>query len=313
MGMTRIAVSPGNLTHPTPWIIVTPRSPFKSHPFALALGVLFVAMISIQIGAALVKGLFPVVGAEGAAALRLALASCMMLAAWRPWRARLRREHLRSVAIYGVAMGCMNLLFYLSLNRIPLGIAVALEFTGPLAVAMAASHRALDFAWIGLAAAGLLALLPLGTGSSALSLVGIGFALGAGGCWALYIVYGQRAGASHGGASAALGTLAGALVIVPVGIAHSGLALFRPEILPLAAAVALLSSALPYSLEMFALTRLPTRTFGVLMSVEPALGALSGLYFLGERLSVVQWGAIACIMLASAGSAATSRPGAIRQ
>jgi inner membrane transporter RhtA len=287
---------------------VTPRSSINSSSIALPVGALIIAMASIQLGAALVKGLFPVIGASGATALRLALASCMLLAVWRPWRTWPTAREMRSIAIYGLAMGWMNLFFYLSLERIPLGIAVSLEFAGPLAVAMAASHRPVDFLWIALAAAGLLALLPLGIGSKPLSPAGIGFSLAAGLCWALYIVFGRKAGAVHGGRTAALGTLMGALVIVPIGIAHAGTALFSPALVPLGGAVALLSSALPYSLEMYALTRLPTRTFGVLMSLSPALGAVSGLCFLAERLSAIQWAAIASIMLASGRSAATSRP-----
>ncbi len=269
---------------------------------------LIVAMASIQLGAVLAKGLFPQVGASGAAALRLALASLILLAVWRPWRVRPTVRELRSIVIYGLAMGWMNFFFYLSLRRIPLGIAVALEFTGPLAVAMAASHRAVDFLWIALAALGLLALLPLGIESKPLPPLGIAFALAAGFCWALYIVFGRKAGAALGGRTAALGTVVGAAAIVPIGAAHAGAALAAPAILPAACAVAVLSSALPYSLEMYALTRMPTRTFGVLMSLEPALGALSGLCFLGESLTAVQWAAIASIMLGSGGSAATSRP-----
>jgi inner membrane transporter RhtA len=264
-------------------------------------------MVSIQIGAAVAKQLFPVVGAAGATALRLAFGALMLLAVWRPWRLRPTAREARTILIYGLAMGWMNYFFYLSLDRIPLGISVALEFTGPLAVAMSTSRRAVDFAWIALAALGLLALLPLAHESQPLDPLGIGFALAAGMCWALYIVFGQKAGNVHGGQTAALGTLAGAIAIVPIGIGHAGMSLLAPAILPAACAVALLSSALPYSLEMYALTRLPTRTFGVLMSIEPALAALSGLVFLREELSAIQWAAIASIMFASAGSAATSR------
>src|SRR5882757_8150461 len=264
-------------------------------------------MFSFQIGAVVAKQLFPAVGASGATALRLFFASLMLMAAWRPWRIRPSMREARTIVIYGLAMGWMNLFFYLSLNRIPLGIAVALEFTGPLAVAMAASRRAVDFAWIVLAALGLIALLPFGLESKPLDPAGIGYALAAGLCWALYIVFGQKAGNAHGGQTAALGTLAAAIAIVPIGIANAGTALLSPALLPAACGVALLSSALPYSLEMYAMTRLPTRTFGVLMSGDPALAALSGLAFLHETLSVVQWAAIASIMLASAGSAATSR------
>jgi inner membrane transporter RhtA len=268
---------------------------------------LLVAMLSVQIGAALVKGLFPQVGVAGATSLRLAIASLMLLAVWRPWRKLPKARETRSLLIYGVAMGVMNLCFYSALTRIPLGITVALEFTGPLAVAMAASRRAVDFVWVALAALGLVALLPLGFGHAPLSPAGIAFALAAGACWALYIIFGQKAGSLHGGMTAALGTVIGAIVIIPFGVAQAGAALLDPKLLPVACGVALLSSALPYSLEIFALTRLPTRTFGVLMSGEPALGALSGWCFLHESLSLVQWAAVASIMLASAGSTLTSR------
>ena len=276
----------------------------------IPLATLLVAMVSVQVGAALVKSLFPRVGVAGATTLRLALASLMLLLVWRPWRRLPKARETRSLLIYGVAMGVMNLCFYSALARIPLGIAVALEFSGPLVVAMAASHRAADFVWIALAALGLVALLPLGLAHEPLSPAGIAFALAAGACWALYIVFGQKAGSLHGGMTAALGTVIGAVVITPFGVAQAGAALLDPAILPAACGVALLSSALPYSLEMFALTRLPTRTFGVLMSGEPALGALSGWCFLHERLSLIQWTAVASIMLASAGSAITSRRGA---
>jgi inner membrane transporter RhtA len=273
----------------------------------LPIAVLIAAMICFQTGAALAKTLIPVVGASGAVALRLGFATLMLWLVWRPWRMRLRAPAARTLVMYGIALGCMNLLFYSALQRIPLGIAVALEFTGPLAVAMASSNRPLDFLWIALAALGLLMLLPLGAASQVLDPVGIACALGAGVCWARYIVFGRRAGIQHGGQTTAIGMLIGAIVIVPFGVAHAGSRLLSPAILPAALGVALLSSALPYSLEMFAMTRLPTRTFGVLLSLDPALGALSGLGFLGERLTWLQWAAIGSIVLASAGSAATSR------
>jgi inner membrane transporter RhtA len=212
----------------------------------------------------------------------------------------------RTIIVYGIAMGWMNLFFYLALRSIPLGIAMALEFTGPLGVALLASRRASDFLWVLMAVLGILALLPLGFGSKPLPPLGIASALAAGACWAMYIVFGRKAGAVHGGQTTALGTLIGALFIVPIGIAHSGAQLFSLAILPAAIGVALLSSALPYSLEMFAMPRVPTRTFGVLMSLDPAFGALSGLIFLGESLTLIQWAAIASIMAASAGSAAMS-------
>jgi inner membrane transporter RhtA len=200
----------------------------------------------------------------------------------------------------------MNLFFYLSLRSIPLGIAVALEFTGPLAVAMAASRRASDFLWVLLAALGLWALLPLGFGTRQLQPLGIVCALAAGGCWALYIVFGRKAGAAHGGQTVALATLVGAIAVVPIGIITAGPRLFSLSILPVAITVALLSSAIPYSLEIFALPRIPPQTFGVLMSLDPAFAALSGLCFLGETLTGIQWAALVSIMIASAGSAASN-------
>ena len=262
-------------------------------------------MVCFQLGATLAKGLFPIVGAGGTAALRLAIAALILLAVWRPWHIRFTRRQLSIVIVYGVAMGWMNFFFYLALSRIPLGITMALEFTGPLGVALFASRRPIDFLWILLAALGLVGLLPLGFGGAPLSVLGVAYALAAGVCWALYILFGRRAGAAHGGQITSLGTVIGALVIVPIGYAHSGTQLLSPAILPMAAGVAVLSSALPYSLEMFAMPRIATRTFGVLMSLNPALGALSGLIFLGERLTLIQWMAIASIVAASAGSAAT--------
>jgi len=263
------------------------------------------AMVCFQLGAALAKGLFPMVGAGGTAALRLSIAALILLAVWRPWHIRFTRRQLSIVIVYGVAMGWMNFFFYLALSYIPLGITVALEFTGPLGVALFASRRPIDFLWILLAALGLVALLPLGFGGAPLSVFGVAYALAAGVCWALYILFGRRAGAAHGGQITSWGTVIGALVIVPIGFAHSGTQLFSPAILPMAIGVAVLSSALPYSLEMFAMPRIATRTFGVLMSLNPALGALSGLIFLGESLTLIQWMAIASIVAASAGSAAT--------
>jgi inner membrane transporter RhtA len=279
----------------------------KTDTAAVPIAVLIAAMVCFQAGAVLAKGLFPAVGASGTTALRLALSALMLLVVWRPWRMRMNGREMRVIAIYGLALGWMNFFFYLSLRSIPLGIAVALEFAGPLALAMAASRRAVDFLWISMAALGLLALLPLGIGSKPLDVLGVGCALAAGLCWALYIFFGRKAGAAHGGQTTALGMLIGAIVIVPIGVAESGMQMLSPAILPTALAVALLSSALPYSLEMLAMPQLPTRTVGVLMSLDPAFGALSGLCFLGEKLTWIQWTAIASIMVASAGSAATSR------
>ncbi|MBC3377355.1 threonine/homoserine exporter RhtA [Pseudomonas sp. SWRI92] len=271
------------------------------YPVAL----LLIAMASIQSGASLAKSMFPVVGAQGTTTLRLIFASLIMLLLLRPWRAKLTAQSLRTVVIYGLALGGMNFLFYMSLRTVPLGIAVALEFTGPLAVAIYASRRAIDFLWIALAVIGLLLLIPTGAASASIDLTGASYALGAGVCWALYILFGQKAGADNGVQTAALGVMIAALFVAPIGIVHAGAALLTPSLIPVAIAVAILSTALPYTLEMISLTRIPARTFGTLMSVEPAIGALSGLLFLQEYLSLAQWSAITCIILASIGATLT--------
>lgn len=270
-------------------------------------GLLLIAMASIQSGASLAKSMFPIVGPQGTTALRLVFASIIMLLLLKPWRAKFTAKTLRSVLVYGMALGGMNFLFYMSLRSVPLGIAVALEFTGPLAVALYASRKALDFVWIALAITGLLLLIPTGATETPIDLVGAGYALGAGVCWALYILFGQKAGAEHGVQTAALGVLIAALFVAPIGIVHAGTALLTPALIPVALGVAILSTALPYSLEMVALTRIPARTFGTLMSIEPAFGALSGLLFLHEYLSLTQWTAIACIIFASIGATLTMR------
>ena len=271
------------------------------------IGLLLIAMASIQSGASLAKSMFPVVGAQGTTTLRLIFASIIMLLLLRPWRAKLSASTLRTVIIYGMALGGMNFLFYMSLRTVPLGIAVALEFTGPLAVALYASRRAVDFLWIGLAVIGLLLLIPIGQTGAGIDLIGASYALGAGVCWALYILYGQKAGAENGIQTAALGVMIAALFVAPIGIIHAGSALLTPALLPVALGVAILSTALPYSLEMVALTRMPARTFGTLMSIEPAFGALCGLLFLGEVLTVAQWLAIAAIITASVGATLSLR------
>lgn len=264
------------------------------------------AMVSIQSGAALAKGLFPFVGATGATTLRLLFAALILGAILRPWRVRLTASAWRSVIVYGVALAGLNGLFYAALRTVPLGIATALEFTGPLFVAMLASRRLLDFIWIGLATGGLLLLLPLGTVGTAIDPVGAALALGAGVCWATYIIFGQKAGEELGLRATALALAIAAVCALPFGIATAGAALLSPGIIPLAIAVALLSSAFPYSLEMIGLRRLPKKTFGTLMSIEPAIAALSGLLLLGERLAPVQWLAIGTIIAASVGTTATA-------
>ena len=271
------------------------------------LTLLVIAMASMQFGAAYAKGLFPRVGAQGAAGLRLAFSALMLGLATRPWRGPRVARSLSPLLAYGAALGAMNTLFYMALATTPLGIAIALEFIGPLGLALAASRRPADFAWIALAVGGLLVLLPLRQGAHAVDPRGAAFALGSGACWALYIVFGRRAGALLGGRATGLGMIVAAAIFAPVAIARIGPALFAPGLIPAALLLALLSSALPYSLEMVALTRLPARVFGTLMSLEPGVGAIAGLVMLGERPTVEQWAGIAAVVVASVGTTLSAR------
>lgn len=279
----------------------------RKSPVWMPVFVLIVSMLSIQSGASLAKSLFPLIGAPGVTALRLALGTLILVIVFKPWRLRFAKEQRLPLLFYGLSLGAMNYMFYLSIQRIPLGIAVALEFTGPLAVALFASRRAVDFIWVILAVLGLWFLLPLGQDVAHVDLTGALLALGAGAGWAIYILSGQRAGAEHGPATVAMGSLIAAVIFVPLGVLQSVDVSWHWSILPVGLAIAVLSTALPYSLEMLALTRLPTRTFGTLMSLEPGLAAISGMIFLGETLTGTQTLALAAIIAASMGSTLTMR------
>jgi inner membrane transporter RhtA len=270
-------------------------------------GSLLLGMLSFQYGAALAKQLFPLMGAQGATAVRLGLGALILLLLRQPWRRLPGRQKWGSLWGYGLTLGIMNLCFYMALRTVPLGIAVALEFLGPLAIALFGSRRVLDFVWVGLVVGGLTLLLPWREQTHALDPVGVLYAVAAAVGWAAYIVLGRRAGEAFGNDAVALGSAIGALIVVPVGVMHAGAALFSLSALPFAIGVAVLSSALPYSLEMLALTRLPARTVGILVSVEPAMGAVLGLLFLDEHLDAFQWLAIAAIIAASIGAVLGTR------
>ncbi|HDR2845128.1 TPA: threonine/homoserine exporter RhtA [Enterobacter sichuanensis] len=274
----------------------------------MPVAVILIAMLSIQSGASLAKSLFPLVGAPGVTALRIALGTLILVVIFKPWRLRVQKAQRLPLLFYGLALGAMNYMFYLSIQTIPLGIAVALEFTGPLAVALFASRRPVDFIWVILAVLGLWFLLPLGQNVSEIDLTGAALALGAGACWAVYILTGQRAGEEHGPATVALGSLIAAIIFVPLGMGQATESIWQWSVMPVGLAVAVLSTALPYSLEMIALTRLPTRIFGTLMSMEPALAAISGMIFLGETLTFTQTLALCSIIAASMGSTLIMRP-----
>lgn len=276
----------------------------RSWPVAL----LVVSMSTLQSGASLATTLFPTIGSAGTTSVRLAFSALILLALLRPWRGikHLTRGSWGIILVYGLALGLMNFLFYEAIARLPLGIAVALEFTGPLTVALFTSRRLVDLLWIGLAIGGLAILLwPDPEHGEPLNWAGVAYALGAATCWGTYILFGQKAGARGGTRSVAIGVTIAAVVIGPIGAFEVGSALLSPSVLLIGVTVAVLSTAVPYTLEMVALPRLPTATFGTLMSLEPAFGALSGLIFLGQQLSIPQWLAVGAIIVASIGTTLT--------
>lgn len=262
-------------------------------------------ILSVQIGAALAKQLFGTVGSTGTVALRLCFAALILLAVWRP-SLRMTRRAWTAVAAYGLVLGTMNLTFYLALDRLPLGVAVTITFLGPLAVALAGSRRWLDGLWALLAAVGVVLLTEAGRGD--LHLVGFLFALATAACWAAYILLSAALGRhSSDGGGLALGMVVAAAVAAPIGILDAGAALLQPWVLAAGCAVALLSSVIPYSLELEALRRMPAKVFGVLMSLEPAVAALVGLLVLSEILGTGQWAGVLLVVAASVGATRTAR------
>ena len=270
-----------------------------------AAGLVMGGVASVQIGSAVATTLFDEIGPAGTVFLRTLFAALVLLAIWRPAAGSLRGTALRDVALFGLVLAGMNLCFYTALERLPLGIAVTFEFTGPLAVAIAASRRPLDAIWVGIAAAGILLLAP-GIGDG-LDGVGVIFALLAGAFWGAYILLSARVGrgpTGTGGLAIAMGLAA--LVMVPAGVIDGGTGLLEPELIAVGAAVAMLSSAIPYTLELHALRRLAEGTFGVLLSMEPAVAALVGLVFLDQDLLGREIVAIALVVTASAGALSTA-------
>ncbi|MBP8039955.1 MAG: DMT family transporter [Aeromonadaceae bacterium] len=284
-------------------------SPFTSSslaalaPMAAAIG----AMFSITLGASLAKSLFPLIGPAGTTVLRLGIAAVMLALAFRVWRIRLVRAQWLAVIPYALSLSLMNLLFYMAIERVPLGIALAIEFIGPLTVALLGSRRRGDFIWLGLAVGGLLLVLPLRGAGQSIDPLGALLSLGAGVCWGLYIITGRRAGRALGASTPAFGMAIGTLVVLPFGWGPASSGLLDPAILSVAVAVAVLSSAIPYTLEMYALRRLPPQSFGTLTSCEPAVGALVGMTFLGESLPPSQLLGIAAIIVASVGTTLAAR------
>lgn len=281
---------------------------FKIAPIVQAPLILLIAMISMQSSGSFAKYLFGQFPILTVSAMRLLLGAVILALIFKIWQIHFRQIKWPAIISYGLALAGMNLLFYLSIDRLPLGIAVSFEFIGPLSVALFYARQKFDFVWVGLAILGLVLLFPFDQAAQPLDPIGIAFALGAGACWALYIVAGQRPSGISGNHTVCLGMFVGMLVLMPIALlagmpAHT----FEPMSLLYFVALAVLASALPFTLEMIALRNLSALSFGTLMSLEPAIAALSGLVFLGETLLWTQWLALATIISASVGCTVTSQ------
>jgi inner membrane transporter RhtA len=264
------------------------------------------AIMSVQSGAAIAKGLFPAIGAAGTASLRIGISAIILLAVYRPNLFKITTSQWKFVIPYGLSLGAMNLIFYLAIERIPLGLAVTLEFIGPLLVAVWGSKRLIDFLWILLAAAGIILIAPWS--NSGIDVLGMVLALLAGGFWAAYIILGGKISKiMKGGDAVATGMIFATILIVPIGIIGNGLNSLTPTYFYLGIALALLSSAIPFTLEMKALGQLPARTFSILMSLEPAAASICALIFLQEYLTITELLAVVFVVIASAGSTMTTK------
>jgi inner membrane transporter RhtA len=265
------------------------------------------AASSVQFGAAIAVTLFDDLGPAGSSVLRVGLGAVILLAVWRPPVRGIRREDWRLVVMLGLCLGVMNFAFYEALDRIPLGVAVTIEFAGPLGLAVALSRRRLDLVWVVLAGAGILLLADPGGGT--VSATGLALVLVAAVAWAAYILLAAQAGARFTGARGlALAMVFATLVPLVPGIEEAGADLLAPQFLALGALVALMSSVIPYSLEMEALRRIPRNVFGVLMSLEPGLAALAGFLFLGQALGARELVAIGLVVVASVGATRAAPP-----
>jgi inner membrane transporter RhtA len=261
---------------------------------------------SIQVGAALATGLFDEVGPMGVTFLRTIISAILLVIIWRP-RFRLDRESTRIALMFGLVLAAMNLSFYESLDRIPLGVAVTFEFIGPLGVALITSRRRRDLIWVAMAAAGII-LLSGGIGGEGIEPFGVFLALVAGFFWGCYILFAKRVGETFtGGRGLAVAMVFSTVFCAPFGVADGGSALLGLPVLATGAAVAILSTTLPLSLEMEALRRLPSNVFGVMMSIEPAMAATVGFLLLSQDMSATEVAAIALVVFASAGALSSAR------
>lgn len=291
------------MSDPQPFVEARPGPTSTSTPVAPVAPVAMVlaAVVSVQFGGAVAVTLLPLVGVMGSVSVRLALATVLVWAIARPrLRGRSRQDWL-TVAGFAVALATMNTTFYGSLARLPIGVAVTVEFLGPLVLAAVLSQRRRDLVAVGAALVGVVLIFEVLTAPWAeLDLVGIGLAATAGACWAAYIILSGRTGARFEGLDGvALCMAISTVLVAPFGVVSAGGALLAPEVLGLGLLVALLSSAIPYSLELVALRRLAAGVFGVLLSIEPAAAALAGLLVLDQRLRLVQLVGMGCVIVAS--------------
>ncbi|REG84302.1 EamA family transporter [Marinomonas pollencensis] len=266
----------------------------------------FASLISLQVGAAFAKTIFPMVGPDGVAALRIGISAVLLAIAFQPWSAKISATYWPSIITYGAMIGLMNFLIYRAFLHIPVGIAISIEVLGPLAISLLSSKRKTDILWILLALIGVL-LLPFNQANAALSTTGLVYAVLAAICWGLYIKTASTV-SQLGSKGVTTGLFVAALFMVPIGISQAGSALFTPTVLLLGLVIALLSSALPFLLDMYALKRLPRSIFGVLMSASPAVSAMAGAIILNEQLSSFQWLGIFAISLACLGASLTKTP-----
>lgn len=264
------------------------------------------AIVSVQFGAGLAKNLFEELAPSAVVMLRLLTSAVVLVVIGRKLMRGLFRRHTRQdlavAAAFGVALATMNFAIYESFSRIPLGIAVTIEFLGPLGVAVAFSRRRIDLVWVVLAGTGIV-LLMRDDGTGRVTIPGVAFALLAAAMWAAYILLSAATGRRFAGSSGlAIASVVGAVLMLPVGVSTGGASLLRPELLALGVAIGLLSSVIPYTFELEALRRLPTQLFGILMSLEPAAAALAGLVVVGEVLDLREWAAIGCVIVACIGA-----------
>lgn len=281
----------------------------RQYPMWVGILTLVLSIISLCTGTSFAKTLFSEVGAVGTTTFRIFFSACILWLIWRPWRIPVTRSDLATIVPYGICIVGMNLPFYQALQSLPVGIALAIEFIGPLSLAIYTSRTRFDFLWIAFAVIGLYLLLWPDADSEqliALDLVGVIYAIIAGAFWAAYIVFGQRARRVHPAHVTAYGLTIAAMIILPFGLISGGANMFNPNLLLFGLSIAVLSSALPYSLEVFALRILPAKTFSIMLSLEPAVGALAGIIILGEVLAAKQWLAILLVVCASAGCTATA-------